>query len=241
MALIKCENVALGYEDSVAAENISFEVNRGDYLYIIGENGSGKSTLIKGLLGLIKPIRGKIVYGDGLKKNRIGYLPQQKDAKTDFPASVYEVVISGCAGREGLSPFYSRDAKERACSAMRKLGIHDLQNRSFRELSGGQRQRVLLARALCATDSLLLLDEPSSGLDPVVTAEMYKITDELNKTDGVTVITVSHDLQAAAEDATHILHMKKSPLFYGTRDEYLKSDVWSRLSGANEGENKPEG
>ncbi len=233
MPLIKCENAAFGYENTIAAENISLEVNRGDYLYIIGENGSGKSTLIKGLLGLIKPKMGRITYGDGLKKNGIGYLPQQTDAKTDFPASVYEVIISGCAGRGGLSPFYSRDDKERACDAMRKLNIHDLQNRSFRELSGGQRQRVLLARALCATDSLILLDEPASGLDPLVTQEMYRITEELNRRDGVTIIMVSHDLSAAAKEATHILHMKKTPLFYGTRDEYLKSDLWSGLSGGD--------
>ena len=166
MAQIECKNVSLGYEGRVAAENININVTAGDYLYVIGENGSGKSTFIKGLLGLIKPISGEIKYGDGLRRNEIGYIPQQTTAQRDFPASVHEVVISGCLGHMGIRPFYGRREHELACAAMTKLKIHDLQGQSYRMLSGGQQQRVLLARALCATGKLLLLDEPAAGLDP---------------------------------------------------------------------------
>lgn len=230
MAILKCENAAFGYEDTVAAENIDFTIDVGDYLYIIGENGSGKSTLIKGLLGLLKPIRGTVTYGDGLTAHGIGYMPQKTEIQRDFPASVYEVVISGCLGRGGFRPFYSKRDRERACEAMTALRIHDLQNKSYRELSGGQQQRVLLARALAATGELLLLDEPAAGLDPVVTAELYSVIDELNSKHKIAVIMVSHDLAAVTVAATHVLHMKKSPLFFGTREEYLASPVWRDFS-----------
>ncbi len=226
MSLIKCVNAAFGYESTVAAENVTFSVERGDCLYIVGENGAGKSTLIKGLVGLAKPISGKVTYGDGLTSKKIGYMPQKTEIQRDFPTSVYEVVTSGCVGRAGLRPFYSRADRERVCEAMTALRIHDIERESYRELSGGQQQRVLLARALVAADDILLLDEPAAGLDPVVTAELYGVIADLNKKRGVTVITVSHDMDAAVTYATHILHMKKTPLFFGTRDEYLASDLW---------------
>lgn len=237
MALIKCEKAAFGYNDTVAAEDIEFSVERGDYLYIIGENGSGKSTLIKGLLGLLKPIRGAVLYGGGLSAKGIGYMPQKTEVQRDFPASVYEVVISGCLGRGRFRPFYNKEDRDRACEAMTALRIHGIENKSYRDLSGGQQQRVLLARALAATGDVLLLDEPVAGLDPIVTAELYGVIDELRRRHNIAVIMVSHDLHAISSEATHVLHMKKRPLFCGTKDEYLASDIWREFSGGNMGGN----
>ncbi|MBQ9516529.1 MAG: metal ABC transporter ATP-binding protein [Eubacterium sp.] len=223
MALLTVKNLELGYDSKVVASGVSFEVNSGDYLCIVGENGSGKSTLVKTLLGLQAQLGGEIEYGDGLSKNEIGYLPQQTVVQKDFPASVREIVISGCLGRSGFRPFYSKTDKERAAEVMQELDITHLAKRCYRELSGGQQQRVLLARALCATRRLLLLDEPVTGLDPVVTADMYALISELNGK-GVTVIMISHDIKAAVENASHILHIG-SESFFGTTQEYLASSV----------------
>lgn len=220
MALIKCNNVALGYDSNIIIDKLSFEVNKGDYLCIIGENGSGKSTLMKTLLGLKAPLGGEIIFGDGLKKNEIGYLPQQTVVQRDFPASVYEIVISGCLNKTGMKPFYSKADKELAKKNMERMNITDLSKRCYRELSGGQQQRVLLARALCATDRLLLLDEPVSGLDPKVTAEMYELIKQLNK-QGLTVIMISHDMNASLSYASHILKIG-SDIFFGTKEAYVK-------------------
>ena len=221
MALLTVKGLSVGYGSQVVAENISFEVNTGDYLCIVGENGSGKSTLMKTLLRLQKPVKGEILTGEGLKENEIGYLPQQTVVQKDFPASVREVVLSGCQGRDGFRPFYSSDDKKRAAENMEKMGITDLAGKCYRDLSGGQQQRVLLARALCATSKLLLLDEPVSGLDPKVTAEMYTLISELNK-EKVTIIMISHDIGTAINYADHILHIGDS-VFFGTRDEFLGS------------------
>lgn len=223
MALLTIKDLSLGYDSRVIVENLNFAVNAGDYLCIIGENGSGKSTLMKTLLGLQEQIGGEIIPGDGLQKNEIGYLPQQNLVQKDFPASVKEIVISGCQARCGLRPFYTKAEKQMAKDNMAKMGITDLANRCYRELSGGQQQRVLLARALCATQKVLLLDEPVSGLDPRVTIEMYSLIEDLNR-EGITVIMISHDIAAAVKYASHILHIGDS-LFYGTKDEYLESDA----------------
>ena len=223
MALLSCQNVTLGYENTKVVENLSFEVNAGDYLCIVGENGSGKSTLMKAILRLHSPLSGSIVTGDGLKANEIGYLPQQTVVQRDFPAAVREIVLSGCLNRRGLRPFYNREEKQRAEKHMERMGISQLANHCYRELSGGQQQRVLLARALCATKKMLLLDEPVAGLDPKVTAEMYALIRELNQEDGITVIMISHDIAAAVKYASHILHISHEPLFWGTREDYIKS------------------
>lgn len=223
MALLTIKDLSLGYDSRVIVENLNFAVNAGDYLCIIGENGSGKSTLMKTLLGLQEQIGGEIIPGDGLQKNEIGYLPQQNLVQKDFPASVKEIVISGCQARCGLRPFYTKSEKQMAKDNMAKMGITDLANRCYRELSGGQQQRVLLARALCATQKVLLLDEPVSGLDPRVTIEMYSLIEDLNS-EGITVIMISHDIAAAVKYASHILHIGDS-IFYGTKDEYLESDA----------------
>ena len=205
-ALIKIENLTLSYENMTVIENMSFEVADGDYLCIVGENGSGKSTLVKSLLSLKKPEKGASEFGEGLKKNEVGYLPQQTMAQKDFPASVYEVVLSGCLNSRGIRPFYSAKERQKVLETMELLGITDLKNRSYRDLSGGQQQRVLLSRALCATKKLILLDEPVAGLDPIVTAELYDLIEKINKS-GVTVIMVTHDLSAALKCSKHILCM----------------------------------
>lgn len=225
MSLIKIENLCLGYDGENVVENLSFSVEKGDYLCIVGENGSGKSTLIKALPGLKKPTSGVIIYGDGLGKNKIGYLPQQTPAQKDFPASVYEVVLSGCLGSKNLFGLYTRRDKRTALDNMAILGISDLKNKCYRTLSGGQQQRVLLARALCATKTLLLLDEPVTGLDPTATREMYELIYHLNIDHKITVIMVSHDISASVKYASHILHMKKNGVFFGTKEEYLSSDL----------------
>ncbi len=228
MALLTCENLALGYEGHPILSGVQFEVNRGDYLCIVGENGSGKSTLMKTLLGLQKPLGGRIVLGEGLSQTEIGYLPQQTAAQRDFPATVREIVLSGCQARSGRRPFYSREEKRLARQNMERMNLMKLSGRCYRELSGGQQQRVLLARALCATRKMLLLDEPVAGLDPRVTAEMYALIHRLNREDGITVMMISHDLAAAVREATHILHVG-SELFFGTREAYLSSPMAGRF------------
>ena len=234
MAQITCKNLTLGYENRAIQENLNFSINTGDYLCIVGENGSGKSTLMKTLLHLQPPISGTIELGDGLRKNEIGYLPQQTLVQRDFPASVKEIVLSGCQGCCGWRPFYNKEDKEIARKSMEKMMIQDLQDRCYRELSGGQQQRVLLARALCAAKKILLLDEPVSGLDPKVTAEMYQLIQNLNKRDGITIIMISHDIEAAVRYATHILHIGEH-CFFGTKKQYLESSLGRHFTG-QEGE-----
>ena len=222
MAQLSCQNLTVGYDGRTVLQGLNFEVNPGDYLCIVGENGSGKSTLMKTILGLQAPISGRILTGDGLRKNEIGYLPQQTQAQKDFPASVREIVLSGCQGRCGSRPFYSKEEKRLAEENIGKMGIGSLTKRCYRELSGGQQQRVLLARALCATRKMLLLDEPVSGLDSRVTAEMYGLIETLNREEGITVMMISHDISAALRYASHILHIGDS-VFFGTKADYLQS------------------
>ena len=224
MALLACEDLALGYEGKAILEHIQFEVHSGDYLCIVGENGSGKSTLMKTILGLRHPLHGHVRTGDGLKQNEIGYLPQQTVVQRDFPASVLEIVRSGCLGRQGLQPHYTAESRKLAMESIRRMGLEKLTRRCYRDLSGGQQQRVLLARALCATRKLLLLDEPVAGLDPKVSAEIYQLISDLNRKEGITIIMISHDLGAALSYATHILHIG-AQVYFGTREEYLHSAV----------------
>ena len=222
MSYITCKDLAVGYDGRSVASGLNFSIDKGDYLCIVGENGAGKSTLVKTLLGLLKPVSGEIKFGDDLTSHDIGYLPQQTVVQKDFPASVREIVLSGCQGRCGSRPFYNREEKKLAADAMEKMQIAPLAKRCYRTLSGGQQQRVLLARALCATQKMLLLDEPVSGLDPKVTAEMYTLIEKLNREDGITVIMISHDITAAVKYASHILHIGDT-VFFGTRADYLQS------------------
>lgn len=239
MAFITAAGLSLGYDSEIIVRDLNFSVNRGDYLCIVGENGSGKTTLMKTLLGLRSPLSGQILTGDGLKANEIGYLPQQTVIQKDFPASVREIVLSGCQGRCGLRPFYNKEEKKLAEENMERMGIKDLSDRCFRDLSGGQQQRVLLARALCATGKVLLLDEPVAGLDPVVTTQMYGLIKELNK-EGITIIMISHDIGAALRYASHILHIGDM-IYYGTRDEYLLSDAGKAFASGQKGGDENDG
>ncbi len=234
--LLTGQDLSFAYEGHTVVSGLNFSVDRGDYLCIVGENGSGKSTLIKGLLRLKAPQRGSIRMGDGLKANEIGYLPQQTAVQKDFPASAYEVVLSGHLSRLGIRPFYSRFYKEVAKENLKRLGIWELRNRCYRELSGGQQQRVLLARALCATKKMLLLDEPVAGLDPMVTQELYRQISEINREMGITIIMVSHDIHGAIKYADKILHLKNKQVFFGATEDYVKSGAGSHfLSGGKDG------
>lgn len=230
MSYIMCKDLVLGYEGTPVAENINFSVDRGDYLCIVGENGAGKSTLMKTLLGLTPLMGGSITNGDGLEPYEIGYLPQQTFVQKDFPASVWEIVLSGTLPQCGWHPFFNRAQKKLAEENMKRMDIWGLKKECYRNLSGGQQQRVLLARALCASSRLLLLDEPVTGLDPRVTAEFYELIKDLNK-EGLTIIMVSHDIQAAVKYASHILHIEKEKSFIGTTQDYVKSDFWKELGG----------
>lgn len=226
MEILKCDNLSASYEGDAVLSSLSFAVNEGDYLCILGENGSGKSTLVKCLLGIKKADSGKIILGSGLKHSDIGYLPQHTEMKNGFPATVREVVLSGCLAHRGIRPFYSAKEKKAAADAMERVGISDLADKGCRQLSGGQQQRMLLARALCAAKKLLLLDEPVTGLDPAATAELYSIINELNKKDKMTIIMVSHDIEKSMEYAGHILCLcSNRHSFFGTADEYLHDHI----------------
>ena len=231
MEQIICQNLAIGYDGKVLLQDINFSVKDGDYLCIIGENGSGKSTLMRTLLNLQQPIRGKITFGAGVKSDEIGYLPQQTIIQRDFPASVREIILSGCQNKCGMRPFYNKVQKQTAKNMMEKFEISNLSGRCYRELSGGQQQRVLLARALCATKKLLLLDEPVTGLDPIVTAEFYQLISRINKESGIAVVMVSHDIESAVEYASHILHLQETVLYFGKADGYEKSRAGKTFLG----------
>ena len=224
MPQLTCSGLELGYEGRTVLRGLDFSVEDGDYLCIVGENGSGKSTLVKTILGLVKPIGGKITWGNGLRENEIGYLPQQTAVQRDFPATVWEIVLSGCQARAGRRPFYSRQDKALARENMEKMDVTQFARRCYRELSGGQQQRVLLARALCATQKLLLLDEPVTGLDPKVTLELYHLIQGLNRQDKVTVIMISHDITSAVRYASHILHIGQN-VFFGPTGDYVNSEL----------------
>jgi zinc transport system ATP-binding protein len=239
MALITCRDASFAYEGHIAVSGLSFEVNAGDYLCVVGENGSGKSTLLKGLLRLLTPRQGDVLTSGGLR-TEIGYLPQQTAAQKDFPAGVFEVVLSGCLPRLGFRPFYSRKEKAEAEENLKRLGVLELRNRCFRELSGGQQKRVLLARALCAARQALLLDEPAAGLDPEATRDLYRTVQEINRT-GLAIVMVSHDARCAAEYATHVLHLRTAQVFFGTSEEYARTDEGRRFFSLGLSEGLSEG
>ena len=231
MAQITTKNLTLAYDGREVVSDLNTTVNKGSYLCIIGENGSGKSTLIKALLGLMNPKNGCVEYGDGLCKNQIGYLPQQTVTQKDFPASVEEIVLSGCDGKTGFLPFYTKKHKAQANENMKTLGIYDIRKKSYNELSGGQQQRVLLARALCATDKILILDEPVAGLDPLITAEFYEILHNLNCVRDITIVMVSHDVSCVKLYASHVLHIHNNGYIFDTKDRYELTDVGKRYLG----------
>ncbi|MDF2544363.1 MAG: ABC-type Mn/Zn transport system, ATPase component [Herbinix sp.] len=233
MSQILCKEITLAYENHYVIEDLSFNVLYGDYICIVGENGTGKSTLIKTLLGLKQPVRGGITLGDGLKRSMIGYLPQQSNIQKDFPASVYEVVLSGCLNTMGMRPFYTKKNKKSANENIRKLGLEYLIDKCYRELSGGQQQRVLLARALCAAHKIIVLDEPVNGLDPFAATEFYEMLHQLNRDENITIIMVSHDIKSAIQHADHIMHLKSDSFFYGKTTDYIKSDIGKTFFGGD--------
>lgn len=224
MSCLRCEHLTFAYENQVVVSDLSFTVEDGDYLCIIGENGTGKSTLMKGILGLKKPVSGTIVTGEGISQTQIGYVPQFGRIQKDFPASVWEVVLSGCLGSRGILPGFGGKEKKLAEQKLKLLGIFDLKARSFGELSGGQRQRVLLARSLCAAKKLILLDEPTTGLDPVATEEFYRLIAELNRKHQITVIMISHAIKEAVTYADHILYLSHKNSFFGTTQDFCDSE-----------------
>lgn len=223
--LISCSDLAFSYDGKTVAESKAFDVYSGDYLVVVGENGVGKSTLLRGLLGLKKPSKGSITFENGLKPNRIGYLPQQNLLSADFPASVWEVVLSGCLNSLGMRPFYGKKDKERAASVLVRLGLEGFEKKCFRDLSGGQKQRVLLARALCATSDLVLLDEPTAGLDPQATKSFYALLDDLNTNSNTTIIMVSHDILDAKTYSSKVLHLGHT-WYFGSSEDYNPIAMW---------------
>ncbi|KAF5058836.1 metal ABC transporter ATP-binding protein [Oscillibacter ruminantium] len=227
--LIVCRDAALGYEGRAVLTGLNLSVSAGDYLCVVGDNGSGKSTLMKGLLGLLSPMAGSIDRAAELKNGAIGYLPQQTQAQKDFPATVYEVVLSGFLNQKGFRFFYTAAQKTAALQAIGKLGILELKDRCYRDLSGGQQQRTLLARALCAASRLLILDEPVTGLDPAAAQDLYKTLRYLNEKEGMAVVMVTHDLRSALENAQTVLHIGKTSWFYGKVEEYLQSPEGRRF------------
>lgn len=235
MAQLSVNQVSIAYERISIVSNITFEIEKGDYLCILGENGSGKSTLVKGILGLVAIQGGSVVFGDEAKRNQVGYLPQKNSLQRDFPASVFEVVLSGCLGSLGRSPFYAKKEKDRAMLQMKRLGIETLKNSSYRKLSGGQQQRVLLARALCATEDIIFLDEPINGLDPAASKEFYKLIEEINRRDHISVVMVSHDISMALASANKVLYIGSEGSFFGTREEYEKSSQGRKFLAAGNG------
>lgn len=234
MSLIEVRDLSISYDGKAVVSGLNFDVSRGDYLCIFGENGSGKSSLIKAILGLKSTASGHIHFEKGFSRKEIGYMPQKTDIQRDFPAGVFEVVLSGCQGSMGLKPFYGRKEKRKAAAAMEKLGITDIKNECYKNLSGGQQQRVLLARALCSADTLILLDEPTSALDPIATAEFYSIIARLNREEGTTVVMVSHDISGALDHSAHVLHLGgRESLFYGKTEDYIKTKIGSSFVGSS--------
>ena len=227
--LIVCRDVSLGYEGQSVLSHLDLTIRGGDYLCIVGDNGSGKSTLLRGLLGLLAPQSGTIERAPELQKGAVGYLPQQTQAQKDFPATVYEVALSGCLNQKGFHFFYTPAQKSQALLNLGKLGVLELKDRCYRELSGGQQQRVLLARALCAASRLLILDEPITGLDPAAAQDLYKTLDYLNGKEGMAVVMVTHDLQAALSHARTVLHIGRKSVFCGSAADYLRSPEGRRF------------
>lgn len=231
MTLLTCNDMTIGYEDQIVLSHLNFAVEEGDYISILGENGSGKSTLIKTLLGLTRPLSGNFSFAKGLSQKDIGYLPQQTITQRDFPASVFEIVLSGFLGKKGWHPFYTKREKEIALSHMKEMHIEALSKKNYRNLSGGQQQRVLLARALCAADRLFVLDEPVTGLDPAAQSELYDLILHLNRKYHMTILMISHDIAAAARYSNKILHLEENTYFYGTLTEYKTSDLYQNWKG----------
>ncbi len=233
MELMRCENLSLAYDGLVALSEVSFSIKEADYLCILGDNGTGKSTLLRAILGLKRLHKGIVSYENGLKKSEIGYLAQQTDVQKEFPASVMEVVLSGCIAGNQRSPFYKKDQKERARKALQTLDITELSKSCYCELSGGQQQRVMLARAICAAKRVLVLDEPTTGLDPKMTTEFFDLMQRMNQEEGVAIVMVTHDIHCATKYSKHILHLGEKTSFYGSCADYRESELGKHYIGGH--------
>ena len=221
MSLIEIRDLSLGYDKDIILKHINLNIDENDFICVVGPNGSGKSTLIKGILGLVKPLKGKVIY-NGLKQNFIGYMPQETKVDSNFPASVLEIVLSGTLNSSSYKMFYTKEQKETALKNLKLLGIDKIKNKSFCDLSGGQRQKVLLARSLSATTKLLILDEPSNNLDSKSKAELYRTITDLNKNHGITIIMITHDLDHDNLIGNKILSLREDDVFFGTVDEFVR-------------------
>lgn len=219
MSLIELKNLSLGYDNQVVLKNINLKIEENDFICIVGPNGAGKSTLVKGILGLIKPLKGSVIYNN-LKQNFIGYMPQETKVDSNFPASVFEIVLSGTLNK---TLFYTKKEKELALNNLKMLGIENLKNKCFQDLSGGQRQKVLLARSLCATSKLLILDEPSNNLDSKSKKDLYKIINKLNKEYNITIIMITHDLDHHNLIGNKILSLREDKIFFGSTEDFVRS------------------
>ena len=209
--LIECRGLKVGYSMPTAISCPDFTVGTGDFLCILGPNGAGKSTLVKTLAGLIPPLAGEIVAA-GLADGGTGYLPQRSPLQDDFPATVREVVRTGCQSLRGLRPFFSRAEKDMAEQALDRFGLKELARHPYRALSGGQRQRVLLARALCVPRRLLLLDEPTAGLDEHAVSILYESLSSL-QADGLSIVMVTHERTPVHKLASHVLRLGARAVF----------------------------
>jgi len=218
---IAARNVTIGYGHGNVIKSANFEIEKQDFVCIVGTNGAGKSTLIKAMLGLMRPKSGKILFGEGVNHRAIGYLPQEKNAAPNFPATVIEVVLSGALGRLGARAFYRKQDVGEAERALKRLGILALKDAGFSDFSGGQKQKVLLARALVATSEVLILDEPSNNLDPKSRKEFYEILKELNQS-GLTIIMITHDLDAEDLIGNKIISISESKVECLPTEEYLR-------------------
>ena len=225
MPILTCKNLSIAYQNKIALKQISFQIHTGDYTCIVGKNGAGKSSLLKGILGLVPIQSGNIIFDEGLRQTEIGYLPQQNHTQQNFPASVFEIVLSGCLNQRGWRPFYTKKEKEKALYNLELLEIIALKNTAFQELSGGQQQRVLMARALCATEKLLILDEPATGLDHIVMQKFYSLLEQLNQKQQLSILMISHDVHTAIKYADKILHLDHKMLFFGNTKDYVKSNI----------------
>ena len=231
MTQLQVNNVSMSYEGRQVLEDVSFTLNKGDWLFVLGENGTGKTTLIKGLLGLKAIDGGSIQFGEGVAKEDIGYLSQSTELQKNFPATVFEIVISGFLNKKGVFSFYNKEDKKKAEALLEKLGIAHLKSSPFSALSGGQQQRVLLCRALAAATKILVLDEPTAFLDTKSAEEMYRTLDRLNREDGLTIIMVSHDYSAAAKHSSHILYIKSKTLYFGDSKDFFNSYEMGNFGG----------
>lgn len=222
--ILSVKDLNFNYGKIKILKDINFELDKGDYLGIIGANGSGKTTLIKVLLGLLQPSSGTVVYHQNiLEDNALGYVPQKTFGDhQNFPATVKEIVRTGLLANKGFLKQYNDEDNKKVVEILNRLNLCDLKNRKINKLSGGQQQRVLLARSLVSNPRVLILDEPTSALDPEVREDFYQLLETVNKS-GVTIILISHDLQSIEPYLNKVLLLDRKILFFGNPKDFNKT------------------